>query len=67
MAARSRPKRERPEQDEARERLARSLHEAVKTSTPYPPRSGEEWAALLRAAARDIAAMQPASPAIPAK
>jgi hypothetical protein len=66
MAARGRPKRESPEQNEARERLARSLHETVKTVTPYPPRSGDEWTALLRAAARDIAARQPARPAIPA-
>jgi DNA primase len=67
MAARGRPKRERPEQDEARLCLARSLHETVKTETGYPPRSGEEWTALLRAAARGIEAMQAARPALPAE
>jgi DNA primase len=64
MAARSRHQRERP--DDEHVRLVRSLHDRLKTEAPDPPRTGEDWHALLRTAARLIASRQPTGPGLPA-
>lgn len=66
MAARSRRQRERPATDDVHVRLARSLHDTVKSERSYPPRTGEDWSALLLATVWLIASRQPARPELPA-